>query len=166
MAQWVTLGRVRGAYGVRGWIKVESHTDPPANILNYSQWTLRLSNGDQRYEVLEGRPQGDAWVVALAGVVDRDAAAALAGCDIVVARSALPALPEGEYYWADLTGLAVRLEDGRLLGSVSHVFATGANDVLVVRGERERLIPFIRGEYIKSVDLDAGVVVVEWDPDF
>jgi ribosomal 30S subunit maturation factor RimM len=78
----------------------------------------------------------------------------------------IPALSAGEYYWTDLVGLSVRLEDGRELGEIENMLATGANDVMVVRGERDRLIPFVPGRYVKRVDLDARTVIVDWDPDF
>ena len=81
-------------------------------------------------------------------------------------RDQLPELPQGEYYWTDLIGLDVRLEDGRRLGTIDNMLATGANDVMVVRGERERLIPFVPGQYVKEVDLAGGCVTVDWGPDF
>ena len=81
-------------------------------------------------------------------------------------REQLPETGAGQYYWTDLVGLRVRLEDGRELGTVERLLATGANDVLVVKGERERLVPFVTGQYVKQVDLESGVIVVDWDPDF
>ncbi len=98
----------------------------------------------------------------LDGVTDRDAAAALAGCDVGVARDALPALDDGEYYWSDLIGLEVRSVDGVALGTVARMMETGANDVLVVDGERERLVPYLPGRVVRSVDLEAGTIEVDW----
>jgi 16S rRNA processing protein RimM len=90
----------------------------------------------------------------------------LIDCDIAVQREQLPALESGEYYWTDLQGLRVVNLEGVELGVVSHLFETGANDVLVVRGERERLIPYTTGEAIQEVDLDHGQITVDWDPEF
>jgi 16S rRNA processing protein RimM len=114
----------------------------------------------------QGRAQGKGVVARLDGVDDRDAATALVGTEIWVPRDALPKPRQGEYYWADLEGLAVRTVDGVDLGRVSHLFATGANDVMVVQGGRERLIPFVPGRQVVKVDLDAGLIEVDWDPDF
>jgi 16S rRNA processing protein RimM len=99
-------------------------------------------------------------------VEDRDAAEALRGTEVWVPRSALPPPVDGEYYWVDLEGLRVVNTQGVDFGVVSHLFSTGANDVLVARGDRERMIPFIEPDYITRVDFDAGVVTVDWDADF
>ena len=99
-------------------------------------------------------------------VADRDAAESWVGAQIWVERSALPKLPQGEYYWADLEGLSVETVEGVVLGVVSHLFATGANDVVAVKGERERLIPFVQPDVIRSIDLAQERMVVDWDPEF
>ena len=163
----VTLGRVTGPWGVKGWIKVHSYTEPRDNIAAYPVWILRRG-GQQRVERVEqARAHGKAQVVAkLEGVADRNAAAELAGSEIVVERQSLAACDEGEYYWTDLEGLRVVTVGGEDLGLVDHLLRTGSNDVLVVRGERERLIPFIAEQVVKRVDLDDGRLVVEWDADF
>jgi 16S rRNA processing protein RimM len=83
-----------------------------------------------------------------------------------VHREQLPEAEEGHYYWTDLIGLRVELEDGTALGTIENLMATGANDVMVVKGDRQRLVPFVREQYVKRVDLEHGVVVVDWDPDF
>lgn len=162
----VAMGRITGAYGVRGWVRVASDTQPSTRILDYSPWRLRLGNEWLSYQVLEGRPQGRGLVVRLKGVDDRDAAAHLTGAQIAVRRSALPDLDPGDYYWADLEGAEVVARDGRALGRVDHVMATGGNDVLVVVGERERLIPFIENQVVLQVDLEARRITVDWDPEF
>src|SRR3546814_14474834 len=96
----------------------------------------------------------------------RDAADALRGTEVWVARSALPPPKPGEYYWVDLEGLRVVNREGIDFGCVSHLFSTGANDVLVAEGERERMIPFLQPDYVVSIDFEAGVVTVDWDPAF
>lgn len=158
----LVLGRIAGLYGVRGWVRVFSETDPRDNILRYSPWCL----GDARHEVAEGRVHGKGLVARLVGCDDRDQAALLVGQPIAIRRDQLPPPRPDEFYWADLEGLEVRTRDGVDLGTVDHLFATGANDVLVVRGERERLVPFIWGQVVEDVDFAAGVLRVDWDPDF
>ena len=164
---FVTLGRISGAHGVKGWVKVYSETSPRENILAYAPWELVRAGRRQRVEVVAGRPQGRILVARLEGCDDHDAAEALVGCEIQVPRSRLPGgLAEGEYYWADLVGLRVETLDGVELGRVERLFETGANDVIVVQGERERLLPYVWQQVVREVDLAAGVMRVDWDPDF
>lgn len=162
----IVLGRVTGLFGVKGWVKVFSDTDPREGIVKYSPWLLNQGSDWRSVNVEAGQRQGKTIVAKLAGIDDRDAAAALIGAAIAVPRGRLPPAAPGEVYWADLEGLAVKTVAGVELGLVSHLIETGANDVLVVKGERERLIPFIREQVIKTIDLDQGVLVVDWDPDF
>lgn len=162
----VPLGRIAGVFGVRGWVKVHSDTAPRENILRYSPWYLQWGDDWEPRKVLDGHAQGKGLVARLQGCDDRDQAAALNGCLIAVPRDRLPALDPDEYYWSDLEGLRVVTAEGVELGRVSHLFATGANDVLVVRGKRERLLPVIWDRVILGVDLEAGLIRVDWDPDF
>jgi len=166
--KFVLLGKVVGVHGVRGELKLESYTEPRTQIFRYKPWRMRSADGETLLEQGgRGRAQGKGLVAQLPGVTDRDAAAALVGTEIWVARSALPAAKPGEYYWADLEGLEVVTLEGRSLGTVSHLIATGSNDVLVVRDpERERLIPFLPGSAVAGVDLEGGRITVDWDPDF
>jgi 16S rRNA processing protein RimM len=113
-----------------------------------------------------GRQTAKGVIATLPGVADRDAAEALAGAEIFVARSQLPPPAPGEYYWVDLEGLAVVNLEGVVLGTVSHLLNTGANDILSVAGDRERLVPFIEGDFVKSVDFDTRTITVDWDADF
>ncbi len=115
--------------------------------------------------VLDGRSQGRGLIARLEGCTDRDQAHALIGAEIAIDLAQLPALGAGEYYWAQLEGLRVVNLQGVELGRVSHLLETGANDVLVVKGEREHLIPYI-GAVIRAVDTEAGLIRVDWDPDF
>lgn len=159
------LGRVTGLYGVKGWLKVRSYTEPREAILDYKDWLLFRDGDSQAVRLAEGRRHGRTVVARIEGCNDRDEAARHVGDEIGVARQALPDTRRGEYYWADLEGLQVVHEDGRELGKVAYLLATGANDVLVVQGEREILIPFVHGEVIKDVDLAAGVINVDWEWD-
>jgi 16S rRNA processing protein RimM len=163
-AHRLVLGRICGVYGVRGWVKVYSETDPIEGILGYSPWTLGDGNTDRG--VAEGKRHGKGLIARLEGCDDRDQAAALVGMRISVPRDRLPPPAQDEYYWADLEGLFVSTLDGIGLGQVDHLFSTPGNDVLVVKGERERLIPFIWGQVIKDVDLEQGLIRVDWDPGF
>lgn len=164
----VLLGRIVGLYGVQGWVKLESWTEPRAKIFDYPLWQLVAAPGTEtEIAGAKGRPQGKGLIAHLPGIEDRDQAAALVGSDIYVAREQLPPPGKDEYYWVDLEGLEVVTVEGTALGRVSHLFATGANDVVVVRDDvRERLIPFIQGSYVRSVDLSGGRMVVDWDPEF
>lgn len=162
----VTLGRISGLYGVRGWVKVFSYTEPRENIVEYATWILDHDGEQQRIDVEAGRGQGKNVVAKLRGIDDRDAARAWIGADISVDRQALPACEPGEYYWVDLEGLAVRNTRGELLGEVDHMMATGANDVMVLRGAEGRMIPFVTGDVVVDVDLEGGVVVVDWESSF
>jgi len=161
------LGRIAGAFGVHGEMRIESWTQPRAAIFTYQPWLMRRPNGEEfSLNNLHGRQQGEQLIVRLPHVNERIQAQALYGSEIYVPRSALPPSEPGQYYWVDLEGLRVQTIDGVPLGKVSHLFATGANDVLVVRGERERLLPFLEDQVICSIDFAAGLMVVDWDVDF
>ncbi len=164
--EMILMGRVSGLFGVRGWLKIYSHAAPREGILDYKVWYLQRDGDWRPVHVAEGHRQGKGVVVHLDGYDDRDQAAALLGSDIAIRRAQLPPLADGEYYWSDLEGLRVVNLQGIDLGVVSHLFETGANDVLVVKGERERLIPCTFGMAVKSVDLQEGRLTVDWDPDF
>lgn len=163
----VLMGRVLGAFGVRGELKVESFADPAGAILRYRPWTLRDARGHERtLDGVRGRETAKGVVASLPGVDDRDAADAMRGTEILVPRDALPPPSPGEYYWVDLEGMRVVTLEGVELGTVSHLLATGANDVLVVQGDRERMLPFVEPQYVTSVDFEARTITVDWDPDF
>jgi len=160
----VTVGRIVGLFGVSGWVKVHSHTRPRAAILKYNPWRLRLKDGWKEVALRDGRMQGKGVVASLAGCDDRETARGLIGVDIALAIAQLPQPGRGEFYWAQLEGLEVVNRAGATLGRVSHLFETGANDVLVVRNGRERLIPYT-APVIEGVDLEAGVIRVDWEDD-
>lgn len=164
-ARYVVLGSIAGPYGTRGWVRVHSSTEPPENILRYAPWDIRRGGCWSRVGVAEGRLQGRGVVARLDGCCDRDQADGYRGCEIAVERSRLPETDEGEYYWADLVGLRVVTTEGVGFGEVERMMETGANDVMVVRGDIERLIPFLPGPVVRSVDIDGGIVVVDWHPD-
>lgn len=162
----VILGKVGGLYGVRGWVKLWSFTDPVENLLEYREVELGREGNWRPARLAEGRRQGQALVARFEGCADRDEAASLVGAELAVMRDRLPAPETGEYYWADLVGLEVITTTGVVLGRIEQMMATGANDVMVVKGDRERLLPFLPGRCVNEVDLAGGRVVVDWDPEF
>lgn len=162
----MVVGRVTGLFGVRGWVKVFSHTEPRDNVLGYRPWWIEVDGAPRAFDIVDGRVHGKGIVAQLAGIDDRDAAEALLGKDITVARGQLAPAGKDEWYYADLEGLEVVTVGGVALGRIASLFDTGANTVMVVRGERERLVPFTVGDVVKSVELDGGRVVVDWDPEF
>jgi 16S rRNA processing protein RimM len=162
----VVLGRIAGPFGVRGWVKVRSYTEPAEGILGYRNWYVSVPGaGPRKLSPVEGRLHGGLVVARLAGIDDRDAAAALVDCEVSVPRGDLPPTGERQYYMADLEGLEVLTTEGRLLGRLDHFVETGANPVMVVMGERERWLPLVP-RCLKEVDLAAGRIVVDWDPEF
>ena len=159
------MGRISAPFGVKGWVKVQPNTAAPRNLLSYRTWWVGAGGGWQEMAVAEARVQGRGVVARLEGCDDRDAAGALRGMIVAVPRAALPGTRSDEYYWADLIGLAVVNESAQALGQITGILQTGANDVLVVGGDRERLIPFI-AEVIQDVDMGAGVMRVKWGADY
>ena len=171
--QLVTLGKVGAVYGIKGWLKIHSFTDDPEAILDYFPWSLKLGSHIQSVEVTDWRKHNNGLVAKLAKFDDRNQAQTLVGAEILVNRAALPALPEGEYYWRDLMGMNVVNVQGYNLGTVTDMMETGANDVLVVKanlqdafGQKERLIPYLYEQVIKSVCLETKKINVDWDPGF
>lgn len=171
----VNVGRITAVYGVKGWVKVHSYTDPQENLFEYHPWFLKTKHGVKKIEIDEARPHGDSFVVHLVGVDDRDLAAKYTAADIAVERELLPELDDGEYYWSQLEGLVVFTRFGgerKRFGLISKIMETGANDVLVVTADaesidqRERLIPYVPEQFVIAVDLVAGEMLVDWDPEF
>jgi len=166
----VLVGRISGLFGVRGWVKVYSFTQPIENIFRYRPWHLRgVKQGEDivnEFVVSHSRSHGKGLVAQFAGIDDRDVAAGLVGAEIFVERGQFAGTEPGEHYWTDLVGLSVETVDGKSLGEVDSLLETGANDVLVIDGEKRYLVPFVAGQVVKAVDLDDGKIVVDWDPDY
>ena len=162
--QWIELGRIGAPFGIKGWLHVESHTDPPERLLGYREWALRLASGERlTRRVAEGRRHGEGLVAHLEGVDERGAAATLTGAMIEVERTALPALAEREYYRADLEGLRVRNLEGAQLGTVSHFVDAPAGVMMLTREEsgQEHWVP-AAPPHLQRVDLAAGEILVDW----
>jgi len=162
----VRLGEVTGVHGVRGWVKVHSFTEPRTNLFRYPDWQLELGGTIHKFDLEDGRESGKRLIAKLVGIDDRDRAAELTGAIISVPRRMLPDPEDNEYYWADLEGLRVLNLEGIELGRVVRLLATGANDVLVLDGAGDRLIPFVLDSVVRQVNLDQGTIVVDWDSSF
>lgn len=165
----VVMGRVTAPFGVKGWVKIYALTAQLGNLRDYPVWWLGHEGDWREMQVVVARVQGNTLVAQLAGIEDREAAVALKGLEVAVPREQLPGAAEGEFYWADLIGLRVVNTEQHEFGRVVRVMQTGANDVLVVASgngnEPETLIPFIAGA-IRQVDLEAGVISVDWGKDY
>lgn len=164
----VVVGEIGRAYGIKGWLWIAAHTRPEEGIQRYKRWFLASDSSltGQWVKVATFAKQNKGIVAKLQGIDDRTQAEALTGMRIMVAAADLPKAAEGEYYWRDLVGCRVEHVDGQAFGTVHELIETGANDVLVVQGDRERLIPFIPDQVLVAIDLDQRLIVVDWDPDF
>lgn len=162
----VRIGHFAGCFGVKGWVKVFSYTKPKENILAYSPWILIGQDRVTEFKIIEGCRHGKSLVARLNGIESRAEAAEFTGREIYINREQLPEIEQDEYYWADLVGLAVLTENNVNLGRVESLIETGANDVLVVKGDQERLIPFLQKDVVRFIDLEGGKILVSWDPDF
>ncbi|HEY1312471.1 MAG TPA: ribosome maturation factor RimM [Steroidobacteraceae bacterium] len=158
----IQLGFVGAPFGVRGWIKLRSHTDPPERLLDHRQLTIGQADAWRSYRIEASGRSGGALTVKLAGVEDRDQAQALRGAQVCVARSELPPRDARDFYRADLIGCEVVNLDGKDLGSVRHFVETPAQVLMVVRGTQEYWIPAVP-QHLRRVDLEARRVVVDWD---
>ncbi|MDH3388576.1 MAG: ribosome maturation factor RimM [Gammaproteobacteria bacterium] len=161
----ICVGHILGAQGIRGGVRVFSNTSPRENILSYSPWLIE-QGGELKAVEVEGRLQGKNVVARLAGVEDRSQAETLIGCRLFIEQRQLPSLGAGEYYWSDLIGLEVETVRAEPLGTVAAMMETGADDVMVLEGDRERLIPFVIDEIVTEVDLDRRRLVVDWSTEY
>ena len=164
-------GKITGAYGIKGWVKIHSYTEPQENFLQFGEWRLKRGGVLEPIEFDAGKRHGKGLVAHIAGVDDRSQAESYRGLEIAVPATELPTLDEGDYYWHQLQGLRVWCATGgdrTLLGEVDYLIDTGANDVLVVRAcsgsidDRERLIPYLPGDVVTRVDLEQGMIEVDW----
>lgn len=171
----VVIGRLTAVYGIKGWLKVHSFTEPMDNFLGYRNCYIQRRGQWQPLEIEAGRVHGKGLVVKLRGVDDPETARGYTGSDVAVEATDMPELDDDEFYWHELEGLRVYADqdgDQVLLGRVDHLMETGANDVLVVKpcegsiDRRERLLPWLPGQVVLEVDTEAGTLRVDWDPSF
>lgn len=178
-AERLLLGRITTAYGIKGWVKIHSYTQPVEQILNYLPWQLLKGSSSQDRKLLQGRVQGKGVVGHFEGCDSRNQTEELIGYEIWVDQNQLPDLEKDEYYWYQLEGLAVINLEGDTLGLVDHMLDSGANDLMVIKSadnttsdskssspKKERLVPFVLGEIVKEVDLESGQIRVNWATDW
>lgn len=169
---WVVLGEIGRVHGLQGWLKLISFTSPMENILDYSQFHANIGGKTTQLELDEHRLSNKALLVHFKGYDDPETARLLTGTGLAIARSELPPLASGEFYWHQLEGLKVVNQHGECFGHVSHLLETGANDVLVVAADsesiddRERLIPYLLDSVISEVDLNNETIRVNWEADY
>ncbi|XBS70643.1 ribosome maturation factor RimM [Acerihabitans sp. KWT182] len=169
----VVLGKMGSTYGIHGWLRVFSSTEESESIFDYQPWFIKRAGKWQQLELQGWKHHNQDLIIKIKGTEDREAASQLTNCEIVVDSTQLPPLEAGDYYWKDIMACQVVTTAGYQLGSVIDMMETGSNDVMVVKanlkdayGMQERLIPFLDGQVIKNVDLNAHIIEVEWDPNF
>jgi 16S rRNA processing protein RimM len=161
----IVVGSLGTAHGVNGWMKITSFTNPDTNILNYNPWYFKTQGRYSPITVIDKRIQGPYLIAKLTGCDDREIAKTWTGREISVPRSALPPCGDNEFYWTDLEGLSVFDIQGKLLGKLDTLMATGSNDVMLVSGEETLQIPFIMQDIVKNVNLEQGTITVDWQQD-
>ena len=168
------IGQINGLFGVQGWVKLFSYAHPRKNILSYQPWHIKVDGVWTTLDIVKGREQGKTIVAQLKGVDDREDSRRYIGVELYIEKSQLPELPEGEYYWDELTGLEVINKQGVILGNISQMVATGSNNVMVVSGKKEpssskegkeHWVPYIE-PFLISIDMDKRQILVDWDEDF
>ncbi|KAF5272351.1 hypothetical protein FQR65_LT17436 [Abscondita terminalis] len=149
----VLVGTIGKPYGVKGWVKINSYTEPVSNILDYQPWYLEAPNKPfsqpNPIEIIDNCLHGQLILALLANY-----------------REKFFPLAEQEYYWTDLEGLKVYTCENTYLGIIQTIFATGANDVLVITDKKRHLVPFLLNQTIKSIDLENKTMIVDWDAEF
>lgn len=175
MSDLIDVGSLSSPHGIKGWVKINSQTEPASNIFDYQPWYLKTKHGLKKVELLEWRAQGKGFVALIKGIEDRTQAEILCPVGVMVEKTLLPSLDAGEYYWHQLEQcrvVTIHNDNSVDLGKVKRLIETGSNDVLVVVGDdlssdrEERLIPYIPDQFIINVDLEAKMITVDWDPDF
>ena len=159
------VGKINGFFGLQGWVKVFSYTNPRTNILNYSPWSIKVDGNFQSIDIANGREQSKTIVAHIKGIDNREDSQKFIGQDIYINKEQLPELMQGEYYWHELIGFDVINKDEEQLGTVDYFVETGANDVLVVKGKKEYWIPYIE-PFLVSIDSKNNKILVDWDKDF
>ena len=163
---WVIVGRFGRPHGIKGFATVISFTEPRDNIVHYANWYGYIDYEWQLIKRLATEITHKSILTQIEGYQDRETVARLTNVDIAIPRTQLPALPKDEYYWHELVGMSVVTEQKVDLGSVVEVMSTGSNDVLVVVGDKRRLIPYLLGSSVIDIDPNKRIITVDWDLDF
>lgn len=160
----LVVGQINGIFGVGGWLKIFSHTDPRKNILDYSPWWINCKGEWRQVKVVDSKVQsgGKTLVAQIENLTDRDLAREYIGCEIAIDRSQLQQADDG-WFWVDLIGCQVTTQDNIVLGEVTEIVQTGAHDVLRIKGDQEILIPFVMERFIQSVDIENRQIIVDWE---
>jgi 16S rRNA processing protein RimM len=170
------LGKISGFYGIKGWLKIYSYTQPRENIVHYKALKIKQTNhrGTKLWQDIkldQGKAHGKGVVAHFLGYDNRESATHLIGAELAVYRSEFKSTAKDEYYWTDLVDLAVINLEGIELGSVKQLIETAAHDVLVINSKQNStennvkadiLIPFVRDYFVKQVDLTLKKIVVDW----
>lgn len=168
----ILVGVVSKVFGVKGWLRIQSYTQPAENLFKYQPWWIDRNDGCKKEKIAIYQRHGKGFIARFENCDDRDQAQAYVGSNIYVDRDVLPELESGDFYWSDLQGLDVITEQGLHLGQIDRVLETGSNDVLVVQqsaesiDDKERLIPYLPEQVVKKVDLENCTLVVDWDPEY
>lgn len=164
--KWVAMGYIKGAVGIKGWLKIGASTEYLDGLLDYSEWQLRKDSDIRVVEIEQGKLSNGELQVKLIGVDNRDAAALLRGYTIEISREDFAPAEDDEFYWTDLVGMKVLNCEGILLGEVKNLMETGAHDILVVNGEYgQKLIPFVE-QFIQDVNADTQTIIADWGLDY
>ena len=159
------IGKINGFFGLQGWVKIFSYTEPRKNILSYQPWYFKKDGDYEAFEITNGREQSKTIVAHIKGVDDREQSLKLIGHDIFINQEQLPKLEDGKYYWYELVGFKVINKNQTDLGVVDYLVDTGSNNVIVTKGEKERWIPYIE-PFLLSIDQEKRLILVDWDEDF
>jgi len=159
------VGTINGLFGVQGWVKIFSHTQPRKNILSYKPWHIQIDEQWQILEIVNGREQSKTIVAKIKDIDNREQARAMIGIDVYIEKSQLLKLKKGEHYWEDLIGLEVINRSNFVLGKVQNLMETGVNYVLIVQGEKEHWVPYIE-PFLCEVNIEKQQILVDWDEDF
>jgi len=162
-SDYLVVGKMGSTYGVQGWLKILSYTEKVNNILGFDPWYIEDGVNWKAVHIEESREHGKGIIVKFAGLNNPETARLWSGKKIAILRSQLPALPKNEYYWSDLKNLTVIDQHGKTLGKIIYLIETGSNDVLVVKGDKEYAIPYLPGRVVKDINLDDGVMHVDWE---
>lgn len=164
--EWIVVGRFGRPQGLKGFVRVNSFTEPEQSILTYVPWHMKQDGLWVPISLESTAMQNNVILAQVTGYTQREQAAKLTHIEIGIAATQLPRLTAGEYYWQEILHMQVYLTDGKLLGEVVDIMPTGSNDVLIVQGSRRHLIPFITDTYIMSVDSAQRRIIVDWDEHF
>lgn len=163
---WIVIGRFGRPHGIKGLVTIISFTEPRDNILNYTNWHACIHDVMQPLKLFEIGTTNKNILTKVEEYPEREDVARLTNVDIVIKRGQLATLEPGEYYWHQLIGMEVFNQEGSLLGLVKEILPTGANDVLVVMGEKRHLIPYLPGKFVKEINNSQRIINVDWDADF